>query len=576
MKKGLFATLAVAASAAAAVYLMKEEQGARQPGPTSKKRVQPKTTSSKATTLMSDSEINDILSESKVIEDESLKKVDADVQEDNHQEITTETNVHSTEKETLDESELFKLLAKQDEEKETTTVVEQPTVEETVEIEEEEKIDEPLIADDLAVNDEEIESEINSYDDLDDLLDLHQIDGFLQEKDKALENINFSFKDFEDLSNSQVTEDNDEKLLAETEVNDLDDQDNVMEKFTLNKEAVTEDLPDEENHDLLKAILDEAEQTDQKANLSVEEIIRQQIESMPENVKVEEAVSAEPTMDYDTTMEEEFAKLFGTTKVVNPLNDEGITLNPLNDEVEEKLSSTKEIDLSEFEEFKQSLSQKNDGLDIMGDFFKEEVSEEVKPIVEQPKEEPVIVQPKEEPIVQPEVKDSVDEVVQKVTNIVETPFSAEDEELEDIDFDSLLEEEPTDNSSVSEQFEEEETEEQYPQAVHDIQTLYPYLNKQFINRIFNNFDKFNQEFAVGTKCRIIHKIQFPSADNLMTAIEKIRQSGYEVLGADEKQNILIQLDFENQESKILSEIYNVSNQVNYLDGFYKGYEIEHI
>lgn len=117
---------------------------------------------------------------------------------------------------------------------------------------------------------------------------------------------------------------------------------------------------------------------------------------------------------------------------------------------------------------------------------------------------------------------------------------------------------------------------EYPDAVYDISTLYPFLNLKFINAIFNNFEAFNEEFEVGSRCRITHKVQFPDSQNLISFIEIIKEYGYEINGTDENHNILVYLDFDNQESKILSEIYNISNQVNCLDGLYKGYELEHI
>ncbi|MEG1463006.1 MAG: hypothetical protein RSC48_07830, partial [Anaerorhabdus sp.] len=117
---------------------------------------------------------------------------------------------------------------------------------------------------------------------------------------------------------------------------------------------------------------------------------------------------------------------------------------------------------------------------------------------------------------------------------------------------------------------------EFPEAVYQINTLYPYLNPKFINAVFNNFGAFNEEFEIGSACRITHKVQFPDSQNLISFIDIVKGLNYEIAGTDENQNILIVLDFENEESKILSEIYNISNQVNYLDGLYRGYELEHI
>lgn len=150
----------------------------------------------------------------------------------------------------------------------------------------------------------------------------------------------------------------------------------------------------------------------------------------------------------------------------------------------------------------------------------------------------------------------------------------EDTMLEEINFESLLEDEEVGNDTVDVEL-APQTEREYPEAIYQINELYPYLNSHFINVVFSNFDAFNEEFEMGSPCKIKHKVQFPDSQNLMSFLDIVKGLGYEIIGTDEDQNILIALDFINAESKILSEIYNVSNQVNCLDGLYRGYELEH-
>lgn len=255
------------------------------------------------------------------------------------------------------------------------------------------------------------------------------------------------------------------------------------------------------------------------------------------------------------------------------------------DKIEVAPQLMQELDDAAFEEFKNSLDLVDeDDLDVIS--FKTGIDEsEIKLedlVFEQAAQVKDVVLPQLEEIeVVPNVDvDHNDEVV--ITESVEESSTVEEVQdealLEDLDIEALLEEdavEVQEEEPVVEKAIPSQPQREYPDAIYQINELYPYLNLKFINIVFNNFEAFNEEFDMGSACRIKHKLQFPDSQNLIHFIEIIKGLGYEIVGTDENQNILIALDFINAESKILSEIYNISNQVNCLDGLYKGYELEH-
>ncbi|MEG0240285.1 hypothetical protein [Anaerorhabdus sp.] len=276
--------------------------------------------------------------------------------------------------------------------------------------------------------------------------------------------------------------------------------------------------------------------------------------------------------------DEEIKRLFTIDDDEDDLEE--ITLEPIHQETPQL---KKELTQDEFEEFKKRLIHVGeDDIDLIN-------LNDAQPFetVEEPHVEEIDIINFGNIVAEPTIA-LEDLVLDKPLNISEIQPIEDEEEIEELQFPSMqpiLEEDELDIPTLSPFEEDDDLEEislepveerEFPDAVYDISSLYPYLNLKFINTVFNNFEVFNDEFEIGTGCRITHKVQFPESQNLISFIEIIKEYGYEINGTDENHNILIYLDFENQESKILSEIYNISNQVNYLDGLYKGYELEHI
>lgn len=352
------------------------------------------------------------------------------------------------------------------------------------------------------------------------------------------------------------------------------------------------------------------------------------------NAQVDEPLNTlyeEPTVQYHEVVD----SIHDTSEIsLNDLDDGDLqklfattddnTYEPQTEEIAPSsipsFDNTTEINLGEFDEDEiRKLFAMDDDEDIeeieLPNDFNTNVEGVFQPFMDEDLEE-IVLDDHDDEIKRELTLDEFEEFKQRLTHIGDDdidlinlndskPFEAHDghvaEEVDIINFgnvvsdetvnldDFVFEELPTDKIENNEPVELEEIsideiepleeikldEGEYPETVHEIGKLYPYLNHKFINAIFSHFDEFAEEFMPGTSCKITHKVQFPESQNLMDFISIIKNYGYEIMGTDDDHNILLSLTFINEESKILSEIYNISNQVNYLDGLYRGYELEH-
>ena len=107
----------------------------------------------------------------------------------------------------------------------------------------------------------------------------------------------------------------------------------------------------------------------------------------------------------------------------------------------------------------------------------------------------------------------------------------------------------------------------------EIAKLYPYLDKKFIAEQFARNGAFNKEYPEDTLITIAHKAKFPDAYTMEEYSKIVEENGYTVEKLDETENIISKKMF-TTDGAILSDIYNVSNQVACLKGTYEGYKID--
>ncbi len=110
-------------------------------------------------------------------------------------------------------------------------------------------------------------------------------------------------------------------------------------------------------------------------------------------------------------------------------------------------------------------------------------------------------------------------------------------------------------------------------AIAEIADLYPYLSREFIAVQYGRNPVFEQEYPENTLVTMNHKAKFETPEVLKEFTEIAEQNGYAVENLSETSCIASRKMF-TQAGSILSDIFNMANQVNALGGTYGGYRID--
>ncbi len=107
----------------------------------------------------------------------------------------------------------------------------------------------------------------------------------------------------------------------------------------------------------------------------------------------------------------------------------------------------------------------------------------------------------------------------------------------------------------------------------EIAELYPYLSHEFIAEQLGRNAAFNEQYPEDSLVTITHKAKFDT-EELRNDFTKIGEdNGYTATVLNENEATISRKMF-TENGSILSDIYNVSNQVACLKGVYEGYNIE--
>jgi hypothetical protein len=119
----------------------------------------------------------------------------------------------------------------------------------------------------------------------------------------------------------------------------------------------------------------------------------------------------------------------------------------------------------------------------------------------------------------------------------------------------------------------EEKKEEYSEEVLEIAELYPYLDVKFIAEQFGRNDAFNEQYPEDSLITISHKAKFDDTQTMNSFVKIGEDNGYgsEILNETE---VKISRKMFTEDGAILSDIFNVANQVACLKGVYEGYNIE--
>lgn len=131
-----------------------------------------------------------------------------------------------------------------------------------------------------------------------------------------------------------------------------------------------------------------------------------------------------------------------------------------------------------------------------------------------------------------------------------------------------------DDGDETEEVEEQKEEcEEVSDEVKEIASIYPYLSTSFVAEQFARNDVFNEKYPEDTLVTISHKARFSHLDEKEQFCSIAKDNEYEVEELSEKE-VLVKKKMYSTDGAILSDIYNVANQVNCLNGTYEGYQID--
>lgn len=107
--------------------------------------------------------------------------------------------------------------------------------------------------------------------------------------------------------------------------------------------------------------------------------------------------------------------------------------------------------------------------------------------------------------------------------------------------------------------------------VKEVASVYPYLDLDFIEKILNKNDEFNSSYEEDSLVTVMHHVRFAIAEERKAFEEIMGLSGYETTTQDDK--VVATRKFFTQSGAIISDILNVANQTNALQGVYEKYDI---
>lgn len=150
---------------------------------------------------------------------------------------------------------------------------------------------------------------------------------------------------------------------------------------------------------------------------------------------------------------------------------------------------------------------------------------------------------------------------------VVTDKAARDNEPEEKDdqvhFISIDDEEEEESTAVSENLDQ----------IMEIAALYPNLDMKFVAEQFARNEAFNTQYPTDTLIEITHKAKFDDPKTLEGFAKICADNGYTFEKLSDTEGTVTH-SFFTEDGAILSDIYNIANQTNYLKGIYEGYNIE--
>lgn len=117
----------------------------------------------------------------------------------------------------------------------------------------------------------------------------------------------------------------------------------------------------------------------------------------------------------------------------------------------------------------------------------------------------------------------------------------------------------------------EESEEEASDEVKEVAAVYPYLKASFIDEVLSKNTEFTAKYEDDMLVTVSHHVTFPQIEERKAFVDIMEVGGYETIVDGDC--VIASRKFFTQNGAIVSDILNVANQTNALQGTYDSYDI---
>ncbi len=300
-------------------------------------------------------------------------------------------------------------------------------------------------------------------------------------------------------------------------------------------------------------VLDQAEETAEKAADAAEELK----EAVQETVEEAVEKAADTAEEVKEAVEEKVEEAAETAEELKEAVQETVE-----ETVEKATDTAEEVKEAVEETVEEAVEKAADTVEEVKETVEEAVEETAEELTEEAPQEASEEVPAEEEKPAKSEADELDALLDEVLKEEDLPMDKES--LRNID---LAVDEP------EEKLETAVAGKPYAPEVEQIAELYQFLDKDFIEELFYKNSEFTSKFPVDTLIRLSHKCYFTDTA-IMREFERIAvNNGYAAEEMNSHETVVSRKMF-TEEGSILSDIFNVANQVEALRGSYEGYRID--
>lgn len=116
-------------------------------------------------------------------------------------------------------------------------------------------------------------------------------------------------------------------------------------------------------------------------------------------------------------------------------------------------------------------------------------------------------------------------------------------------------------------------EEEYAQVFDRIHKTYPYLSSGFVRSVYELKDSIANEYPFNVKIIVLHRVIFKEVEYLRQFVEIALNHDFSINADEDKMIVDVFKEYINTDGKIITSIFDVSNQAALLGGEYDGYRV---